>query len=73
MYETELTIKVIDGFGDESVVQERPFDLHRPCECGCDYRGNPDLVGYLHGISDGRGFSILINDEDIYQLIEATM
>lgn len=57
--------------GDSPVFeQNRPTTLRRPCECGCDNRGNPDLVGYLHGIRDGVGFTMEIHDESVYQHME---
>ncbi len=65
-----LEITTFDHQGDDTFAQDRPFDLLRPCSCGCDQRDNPDMVGYLHAVSDGIGFTITINDEEIYAIIE---
>ena len=64
-----MTIKTFDH-SDEGVAylyaQERPLTIQRPCPCGCDNRDAPDMVGYIHAITDGKGFTIQIDDEDTY-------
>lgn len=46
----------------------RPLQLSRPCECGCDRRG-VDNVGYLTWITRGAGVSILAESEAEYELL----
>lgn len=56
--------------GDE----ERPVQTWRPCPCGCDLRDGAYGVGYLSGSTpDGRGFSIWIEDEEVYQAVQAVL
>ncbi len=61
-------IKTFDHEGDDTFAQDRELALLRPCECGCDNRDS-DMIGYLHGIHDGKGFTIEILDEATYQVI----
>lgn len=46
---------------------ERPLAVNRPCPCGCDQRGGPNGVGYLHGIKNGHGFTVWLKTEEEYQ------
>lgn len=52
----------------------RPLSLQRPCDCGCDGWDGRHGVGYLTG-SDarGRGFTLWIQDEAVYQRIERVL
>ena len=45
----------------------RPFQLFRPCECGCDFKGGVKGVGYLNGVQDGTGVTVWIETEEVYQ------
>jgi len=53
--------------GDES----RPLNVYRPCPCGCDARGDGIKgVGYISGSDqEGNGFTIWIENEDVYQRV----
>ena len=52
----------------------RPLSLRRPCECGCDFRDGNHGVGYISGSDgDGIGFSIWIESETTFQIIERVM
>jgi hypothetical protein len=52
----------------------RSFMLSRPCSCGCDSRDGRKGIGYLSGSDDdGNGFSIWIEDERIYRILEAML
>ena len=49
--------------------QGRPLQLKRPCSCGCDSRES-DAVGYISGsLGDGAGFTIPIQDHDVYDMV----
>lgn len=52
----------------------RPFGAYRPCECGCDNRDGKTGVGYFSG-SDGNGcgFTIWIDNEEVYQAVVAVI
>jgi len=51
--------------------QNREFQLQRPCECGCDVREGAKGVGYLTGSDkSGKGFTVWIENEEVYQAIE---
>lgn len=58
---------LLEGEDNPALDQERPLTLRRPCECGCDQRGNPTLVGYVNCITKGSGFTLEIHDEGTYQ------
>lgn len=66
---------LLDTRGDLRCDQDRELTLRRPCECGCDQRGpnGVGLVGYLNGIRDGLGITVLIYDETEYQRLERVM
>ena len=70
--DTEAIIKTFDHSGedDEVFAQDRDLTVQRPCPCGCDNRDDPDMVGYVHAIRDGVGVTIVITDEEIYQIVE---
>jgi hypothetical protein len=54
--------------------ENRPLTLQRPCTCGCDDRDGHKGVGYLTGSDeDGRGFSLWIESEALYQRLERTL
>lgn len=56
--------------GDELCAENRPFSLYRPCTCGCDLRDGAKGVGYLHGIKDGKGVTVWIDSEEVYQALK---
>lgn len=41
-----------------------------PCPCGCDFRDNPDMAGYITGSDpEGNGFTITLDTaEDVVRL-----
>ena len=50
----------------------RSLMLRRPCSCGCDERDGSKGAGYLTGATkDGRGFTVWIESEEVYQAIMA--
>ena len=52
----------------------RTLKAVRPCECGCDFRDGVSGVGYLTGSnSDGDGFTIWIENEQVYKLLETLL
>ena len=54
--------------------KNRPFELRRPCECGCDARGGLPGVGYLTGSDEnGNGFTVWIESEDVFTAVERLM
>lgn len=53
--------------------QERPLTMRRPCDCGCDQRDAPDMVGYINAIADGKGFTIRFHDEETFQHVDAIL
>lgn len=56
---------------DKDSDKNRPFDLYRPCACGCDERTGFKGAGYLSGSdSQGNGFTIWIKTEKEYKLIK---
>jgi hypothetical protein len=63
-------VRVWQGPGDF----KRPLSLSRPCECGCDHRGDATLVGYLSGGNgvDG-GVTLALYDEAQYQALAAVL
>lgn len=61
---------VIEAKGDSQVAQKRPFGLWRPCSCGCDLREGNKGVGYLHGIKNGMGVSIWIENEKVFEALK---
>ena len=51
--------------------EARRLTLMRPCACGCDERDGAKGVGYLTASSDdGNGFSIWIQSEAAFKMIE---
>ncbi len=51
--------------------KERVLQVRRPCPCGCDDRGGRPGVGYLTGSdSDGRGFTVWIESEEVFRRLE---
>ena len=66
---------VMSNAGNKQITWEgeidRPLQLRRPCSCGCDGRDGDVGVGYITG-SDGRGrgFTVWIEDEDVYKRME---
>ena len=54
--------------------KNRTFDLRRPCDCGCDHRQGNLGVGYLTGSdSDGIGFTVWIEKEEVYQRLSVPL
>jgi len=54
--------------------ENRPFGLRRPCECGCDFREGIKGIGYLtYSDSEGNGFTIWIETEEVYQRLAQAM
>lgn len=49
--------------------EPRRMTIHRPCECGCDFRGGVRGVGYLMG----DGATIWIKSEAVYQAMELAL
>lgn len=50
--------------------KNRPFELHRPCSCGCDERDGNNGVGYLTGSDkDGNGVTVWIETEEVFQSV----
>ena len=64
-----IGIYTFDNAGSDAHEQDRPLAIKRPCSCGCDNRRDPDMVGYLHAIKDGKGFTITFDDEDTYATV----
>lgn len=55
--------------------ENRPFQLERPCECGCDDctmgEENGNYAGYLTGSDEqGRGFTVWIKEEKVFLYIK---
>ena len=48
----------------------RPRQKVRPCDCGCDTRDDPNLVGYIMEIVDGLGYTLKFYDETEFRAAE---
>ena len=70
---SDVKLVTFDHPDDPMFNQNRPLELHRPCECGCDQRGDPNLVGYLNAIKDGVGFSLRLYDEADYSTLKEVL
>jgi len=64
-----MNIITFNHAGDEAFAQNRELAANRPCGCGCDNRDDPDLIGYLHAVTDGEGFTISFHDEEEFELV----
>lgn len=62
-----------DVSGTPTGEQDRQLQLSRPCTCGCDYRSGIHGVGYLSGSVDGLGFTLWIEDEAVYEVLELVL
>lgn len=43
----KITFGGISNQKDQYSEMEIPLSVERPCSCGCDQRGDPNLVGYV--------------------------
>lgn len=51
----------------------RPYEIKRPCSCGCDRRGNPTLKGYIIWSDGVTGSTLEAHTEAEYKRLRAAM